>query len=66
MRAYEKVMMDARWRLRLMRNGDPEDRSYHKLTPQNVCDWLEDELRKLEQVDKEYAKEKHAVFVGRF
>jgi hypothetical protein len=66
MRAYEKVMMDARWRLRLMRNGDPEDRSYHQLTPQNVCDWLEDELRKLEQVDKEYAKEKHAVFVGRF
>jgi hypothetical protein len=59
-------MMDARWRLRLMRNGDPEDRSYHKLTPQNICDWLEEELRKLEELDQQYAKEKHAVFVGRF
>jgi hypothetical protein len=66
MQAYEKVMMDARWRLRLMRNGDPEDRSYHKLTPQNICDWLEEELRKLEELDQQYAKEKHAVFVGRF
>jgi hypothetical protein len=59
-------MMDARWRLRLMRNGDAEDRAYHKLTPQTVCDWLEGELAKLEELDKQYAREKHAVFVGRF
>jgi hypothetical protein len=66
MKAYEQLAMDARWRLRLMRNGDAEDRAYHKLTPQTVCDWLEDELTKLEAIDKEYAREKHAVFVGRF
>jgi hypothetical protein len=66
MREYERVMMDARWRLRLMRNGDAEDRAYHKLTPQTVCDWLEGELAKLEELDKQYAREKHAVFVGRF
>jgi hypothetical protein len=66
MQAYEKVMMDARWKLRLLRNGDPEDRSYHKLTPQTICEWLEDELAKLEELDRQYAREKHAVFVGRF
>jgi hypothetical protein len=66
MKAYEQLAMDARWRLRLMRNGDAEDRAYHKLTPQTVCDWLEEELTKLEAIDKEYAREKHAVFVGRF
>jgi hypothetical protein len=66
MQAYEKVMMDARWKLRLLRNGDPEDRSYHKLTPQALCDWLEEELTKLEEVDKQFAKQKASVFVGRF
>lgn len=66
MQAYEKVMMDARWKLRLLRNGDPEDRSYHKLTPQAICDWLEKELADLEEIDKQFAKDKHAVFVGRF
>jgi hypothetical protein len=66
MKEYERVMMEARWRLRLLRNGDPEDRSYHKLTPQSVCDWLEGELAVLEDVDKKYAREKHAVIVGRF
>jgi hypothetical protein len=66
MKAYEKVMMDARWKLRLLRNGDPEDRSYHKLTPQAFCDWLEEELKKLEQVDKDFARDKATVFAGRF
>jgi hypothetical protein len=65
MKAYEKVSMDARWKLRLLRNGDPEDRAYHKLTPQAFCDWLEGELAKLEEIDKTYARDKHAVFVGR-
>jgi hypothetical protein len=60
------VMMDARWKLRLLRNGDPEDRAYHKLTPQAFCDWLEAELGKLEEIDKKYARDKHAVYVGRF
>jgi len=65
MQAYEKVAMEARWKLRLLRNGDPEDRNYHRLTPQAICDWLEGELDQLEQLDKQYAKEKHRVFVGR-
>lgn len=64
MQEYERVMMEARWKLRLLRNGDPEDRSYHKLTPQSFLDWLEEELRKIEDVDKQFAKDKHRVFMG--
>jgi hypothetical protein len=66
MKAYESLAMEARWKLRLMRNGDAEDRAYHKLTPQVVCEWLEVELAELEKLDKQFAREKHAVFVGRF
>jgi hypothetical protein len=65
MQEYEKVMMDMRWRLRLLRNGDAEDRNYHRLTPQSILDHLEKELERLEEVDKTYAKEKHKVFLGR-
>jgi hypothetical protein len=65
MQAYERVAMEARWKLRLMRNGDPEDRNYHRLTPQAVCEWLEGELAMLEQLDQEFAKEKHRVYIGR-
>jgi hypothetical protein len=65
MREYEKVMMDARWRLRMLKNADAEDRAYHKLTPQSVCDWLEVELDRLEKLDQQFAHEKHKVFLGR-
>jgi ethanolamine utilization cobalamin adenosyltransferase len=65
MQEYEKVMMDMRWRLRLLRNGDAEDRNYHRLTPQSILEHLEKELERLEEVDKTYAKEKHKVFLGR-
>jgi hypothetical protein len=65
MREYEKLMMEARWRLRMLKNADAEDRSYHKLTPQSVCDWLEGELARIEELDRRFAHEKHKVFLGR-
>jgi hypothetical protein len=65
MREYEKVMMEARWRLRMLTNADAEDRSYHKITPQSICDWLAGELARIEQLDQRYAHEKHKVFLGR-
>lgn len=63
-KAYEAVVNDARWRLRLLRNGDDEDRAYHNLTPEKFCDWLDGELRRLEEVDKRFAHEKGRVWVG--
>lgn len=65
MREYEKVMMEARWKIRLLRNGDVEDRQYHKLTERTLVDWLERELTRLEDVDKQFAREKHRVYLGR-
>lgn len=62
---YEKVAMEARWKIRLLRNGDAEDRAYHRLTDKSIIDWLEIELAKLEEADKKWAKEKGAVFVGK-
>lgn len=61
---YEKVINELRVRLRLLYNADAEDRKYHNIAPKTVLDWLQEECKRLEQVDKEFAKEKGKVFVG--
>ena len=66
MQAYELFAMETRWRLRLLRNGDAEDRAYHDITEAKLLDWLEGQLAELETVDQEFAKNKHAVFIGSF
>jgi hypothetical protein len=63
--AYEELVGQIRWRIRLYRNGDAEDRAYHDLTPDNMIDWLEGQLKELENVDKEFAKEYGKMFVGK-
>lgn len=65
MKAYEDVVMEARWKIRLLRNGDAEDRQVHDISEGKIVDWLEEELKKLEDMDKEFAKEKGRVFVGK-
>lgn len=62
---YERVAMEARWKIRLLRNGDVEDRQYHRITESSIIDWLEKELSKLEEKDKEWAKEQSAIWVGK-
>jgi hypothetical protein len=62
---YERVMMEARWKIRLLRNGDVEDRAYHSISEQSIIAWLESELAALEQKDKKWAREKGAIFVGK-
>jgi hypothetical protein len=61
----EAFAMGLRWRLRLLENGDDEDRAYHGLTHENVVKWAAVELAKIEEHDKKFAKEKGATFVGR-
>jgi hypothetical protein len=63
--AYEKFCMDLRWRLRLLANGDAEDRAYHDLTPEKVLKWAAEELAALEEVDRKYAREKGRIYAGR-
>lgn len=62
--AYEAFCMELKWKVRLLKNGDDEDKSYHDLTPQKVLDWAERELAALEEVDKKFANEKGKVFLG--
>lgn len=64
-KAYEQVCMDARWKLRLLRNGDAEDKAYHNISEHSICRWLEEELHKLEEVDVRYAHEQGKLFLGR-
>jgi hypothetical protein len=57
--------MELRWKLRLLQNGDDEDRKYHNVSEKSICEWAARELAKLEEADKKWAKEKGKVFVGR-
>jgi hypothetical protein len=63
--AYEEFVNGLRWRLRLMRNGDAEDRAYHDLTPDKLLEWAWGEVQRLEQVDKDFAAEYGKLFVGK-
>jgi hypothetical protein len=64
-KAYEAFAMEMRWRLRLLANGDAEDRKYHDVSEKSICEFATRELAKLEELDKTWAKEKGKVFVGR-
>lgn len=64
-KAYEALAMEARWKIRLLRNGDDEDRRHHGITEKAIINWLEGELADLEEKDKKWAREKGRIFVGR-
>ena len=64
-KAYESLANELRWRIRLLRNGDDEDRGYHGITEESIIKFAEDELAKLEAEDKRWAREKGRIFVGR-
>lgn len=63
--AYEKFVNELRWRIRILRNADAEDRAYHDLTPEKVLDWCHDQLKELEDADVKFANERGKVFVGK-
>lgn len=64
-KAYEGFVMGLRWRLRLLRNGDAEDRAHHGISEEAVVVWCEEQVAALEEADKKWAHEEGAVFVGR-
>ncbi len=63
-KAYEGVCMEARTKIRMLRNLDAEDLRHHSLTPETFIGWLETELAKLEDKDKDWAKTKGRLWVG--
>lgn len=62
---YERVVNEARWKLRIMENCDAEDRAYHDLTPDNLLKWLSEELNALEEADKKFDRERGKIYVGK-
>lgn len=64
-KAYEEFVMELRWRVRVLRFGDDEDRAHHGITLESVVQFAEDRMAALEQVDQDFAQQKQAVFVGR-
>jgi hypothetical protein len=63
--AYELFVNELRWRLRLEQVGDAEDKTYHNATPEGILKWASEELEKLAEIDKEFAKEKQHLVVGK-
>lgn len=63
---HEKFANGLRWRIRLLRVGDQEDRQYHGVeTAEKVVAWAETELAKIERLDKDFAKEHGVMVIGK-
>lgn len=62
---YEAFNMELRWKLRLLRNGDDEDKQYHNLNADSICEWAERELARIEALDKEWARTKGKLYSGK-
>lgn len=63
--AYEQFVQDLSWRLRVLKNADAEDKSYHDITPEKVCDWAREQVEELAEVDRKFAKEIGVLYVGK-
>lgn len=62
---HESFVNEMRWRIRLLRNGDEEDRAYHAVTADSIVDFAERRLSEIEDMDRKFAKEKGRMFVGK-
>jgi hypothetical protein len=62
---YEEFNMALQWRLRLLRNGDDEDKKYHDLSPEKVCKWAEEQLAGIDDFNKQFAKSQSKLFGGK-
>jgi len=63
--AYERFCMALRTKLRILQNADEEDKAYEGVSGEAILNWSRDGLAKLEEVDKEFAKEKGRLVVGK-
>ena len=64
-KAYEEFCMEMRWRIRVLDQGDAEDKAHHGITTESVLEYARSRLAELEQIDKQFAADKAKVFAGR-
>jgi hypothetical protein len=62
---YERVFNDVSVRIRVLDNGDQEDRDYHRVTDKTIVDFMRQEVAKLHEWEKEWSKQQGAIWVGR-
>lgn len=62
--AYEAFVNELRWKVRMLAHADTEDRAYHDISGKTVFKWIYDELKRLEKIDKDFARDKGKVFIG--
>jgi len=60
----ERFVMELSWKVRLLKNGDAEDRAHEGLTEQSVIDWCEQQIEEFHANEKKWAHEVGKVFVG--
>ena len=60
----EGFINELSWKVRLLKNGDAEDRAQEGLSEQTVIDWIEQQLAEFEDNEKKWAHEVGKVFVG--
>jgi hypothetical protein len=63
--AYEQFVQDISWRLRVLKNADPEDRAYHDISAESICGWARGQIEELEEVDRKFARERGALYTGK-
>lgn len=61
----EEVWTEAEWKLRVLENGDDEDKNYHDLTEEKFCDWLRKALADIREADKTHARTKGKLYLGK-
>ena len=64
-KAYDEVVNELRWKIRILRNADQEDRDYHHISEESIIKYIEDELLRLELLDIEFAADKQSLWVGK-
>ena len=62
---YEEFVKEIQWRIRLNKNGDAEDKRHHDISPEKICAWAENEIGRMEEFDKEFAKTQAKLFGGK-
>lgn len=62
---YEAFCMELRKLMRMLDNLDAEDKQHHAITKDNVLSFARDGLARLEEVDKDFAKQKGHLWRGK-
>jgi hypothetical protein len=61
----EGFINELSWRLRVLNDADAEDRGYHDIKPETICEWARGEVARIQQMDKDYAATKGKLYAGK-